>query len=166
MRCRTYKSEPVSIRLLLPVPVADTVRVFCGAGPGLVSPPRPPPVRTACVCLADARGGAAWRGGCGDLRLPGGDRPTHVAHHQHLLLQQGDLPAGAHLQRLRREPGPCWPLRGRSPSSAGRGSGEADVPLGVLRERPGAWAACEASGAGGGRWLFEEGDRGKRHPLP
>lgn len=39
-------------------------------------------------------------GRCGDLRLLGGHQPAPLPHHQHLLLQQGDLPPRAHLQLL------------------------------------------------------------------
>ncbi len=53
----------------------------------------------------------------------GGHQPADVADHQHLLLQQGDLPPRAHLQRERREcgaptrvpparPGPARPFCG------------------------------------------------------
>jgi hypothetical protein len=52
-----------------------------------------------------SRSGRSFRHGLGDgdVRLPGGDQPAALAHHQHLLLQQGDLPQGAHLQLLRCE---------------------------------------------------------------
>ena len=53
------------------------------------------------VLSSDARGTRpAHGGGGGDLRLPGWDCSADVSDHQHLLLQQRDLPQRAHLQLL------------------------------------------------------------------
>ena len=55
----------------------------------------------ACAFVVVGRRLPLRHGGSRDLCLPGRDCPVDELDHQHLLLQQGDLPARAHLQRLR-----------------------------------------------------------------
>ena len=64
-------------------------------------PYSPPPSRRRLLFSPRVREGPRHGLGDGDVRLPGGDQPAALPHHQHLLLQQGDLPQGAHLQLLR-----------------------------------------------------------------
>lgn len=121
---RAYIREPKGGWGLFFAPCGCRRRGSAGAGSGLVAWAVivVALVQTGWGCLADARASAAWRGRGGDVRLPGGDRTAHVAHHQHVLLQQGDLSAGAHLQRLRREP---RAREGLSSAGGGRGAGAA-----------------------------------------
>ncbi|KAL6649854.1 hypothetical protein ACP70R_014078 [Stipagrostis hirtigluma subsp. patula] len=64
------------------------------------APPRSPVQQNKAERSNGIVGRADGRRGDRDLRVPGRDQPAALPHHEHLQLQQGDVPPRAHLQRI------------------------------------------------------------------